>query len=90
MTPENAEKKAIKEYLSLIGCFNFPLLAGLGAVPGLPDRFAVWRGRVYAIEIKAPGGKQSDKQKIFQDNWEAQGQTYVLGGIDEVMKIIKR
>lgn len=86
VTPESAEKKAIKEYLTLKGYFHFALMAGLGAYPGAPDIIAIKHDRSYAIEVKAPGGRQSEKQKQFQSRWVQAGGTYILGGIDEVMK----
>lgn len=88
-TPENLEKKAIKDYLAYKNVFNFALTQGLGSQPGLPDRIAIRNGKVYAIEIKSAKGKQSQHQQLFQFNWEASGGTYILGGIDAVMAVIK-
>ena len=90
MTPETAEKKAIRDYLRLKGAFVFHNLAGLGVYPGLADLTAIYKGKVYQIEVKAAGvkHKQSANQKQFQEDWEAQGGIYILGGIDEVMKKI--
>ena len=89
MTKETSEKKAIKDYLRAKGAFVYHNLAGLGVYPGIPDLTAIWLGKVYQIEVKADGGKQSDNQKEFQRCWEASGGIYILGGIDEVMKKIK-
>ena len=89
MTPESAEKKAIKDYLNYQGIFFYHNLAGLGCFPGLPDLTAIKHGVVYQIEVKTKKGKQSENQLAFQIDWEARGGTYILGGIDEVMKIIK-
>ena len=89
MTPENCQKKAIKEYLDVIGAFHFYLLQGLGAYKGSPDMICCLEKQVYAIEVKAPNGRQSDHQKTFQENWENAGGIYILGGIDEVLEIIK-
>lgn len=86
MTPETAHKKAIKEYLTLKGYFHFPLMAGLGAYPGAPDLIAIKGERVYAIEVKAPGGRQSEKQKRFQALWTQAGGRYIVGGVDTVME----
>lgn len=89
-TLETSEKKAIKDYLRLKGAFVFHNLAGLGVYPGIPDLTAILKGQVYMIEVKAPGckHKQSANQKRFQEDWEAAGGIYILGDIDEVMKII--
>ena len=89
MTPETQEKKAIKDYLNLKGVFHYHNLAGLGCFPGLADLTAIHNGQVYQIEVKAKGGKQSENQKMFQFYWESAEGIYVLGGLDEVMKLIK-
>lgn len=88
MTPETAEKQAVKQYLDLKGVFHFPLTQGLGTYKGAPDRIAIKAGKVYAIEIKAGSGKQSDYQKQFQQSWEANGGIYLLGGLEDIMKIL--
>lgn len=85
VTPESAEKKAIKEWLAINGWFHFHLLAGVGTYPGAPDIIAVKNGRAVAIEVKAGKGKQSPHQVNFQVDWELHGGTYICGGIDEVM-----
>ncbi len=90
MTPENREKQAIKQYLRIKGLFFYHNLAGLGVYPGIPDITAIdLTGKIFQIEVKAKSGIQSDCQKKFQNMWEANGGTYILGGIDEVMKVIK-
>lgn len=72
-------KKQVKDYLNLKGWFSFHLLAGMGAYPGLPDRIAIKDGKVLFIEIKKPkGGRQSENQKIFQDNLEKANGNYLL------------
>jgi hypothetical protein len=90
VTPETAEKGAIKEYLEAIGACWYWNLAGMGVFPGIPDLTAIYRGQVYQIEAKAPNGRQSEAQRQFQLEWEARGGIYILGGIDEVMRRIKK
>ena len=76
---ENDVKRAIKKMLDTLGIWNFHILQGLGAYKGIPDRFAVYQGVVYAIEVKSPTGKLSDKQKTFRDLWnEAYRPTYIV------------
>lgn len=87
ITPETAEKKVIKDYLTAMGWFWYPNTAGFGSKPGIPDLTAVKNGVVLQIEVKAFGGKQSECQKEFQVDWEAFGGTYILGGYDQVVKI---
>lgn len=88
-TPETAEKKAIKDYLRLKGAFVYHNLAGLGVFPGVADLTAIYKGKVYQIEVKVRGGRQSPNQKKFQKEWEDHGGTYILGGLIEVMEFIK-
>jgi len=89
MTKETSEKKAIKDYLKIKRAFVYHNLAGLGVFRGIPDLTAIYQGKVYQIEVKATGGRQSENQKEFQADWENHGGIYILGGIDEVMEIIK-
>ena len=67
-TPENLVKEEIKDWLDVYGFFHFPLRAGLGCYPGLPDRIAVKNGVVLFIEIKGPKGKVSDNQERFGEH----------------------
>lgn len=84
-------KNQIKDYLYLRGWFNFPLTAGMGSYPGLPDRIAVKNGRVLFIEVKTAKGKQSPKQEEFENRIkEAGGEYYVVRGIDDIQKIIEK
>jgi hypothetical protein len=90
LTPETAEKQAIKDYLRIYGCFFYYNLAGMASFKGIPDLTAIdRRGQVWQIEVKTAKGKQSDHQKNFQREWEAQGGKYICGGLDEVAKLIK-
>jgi hypothetical protein len=90
ITPETAEKQAIKEYLRIRGCFFYYNLAGVCSFKGIPDLTAIdRRGQVWQIEVKAKNGRQSDKQKEFQEQWEKNGGRYICGGIDEVIENIK-
>jgi Holliday junction resolvase len=95
MTPETAEKKAIKDYLNLMGIFNFHVLQGLGCYPGIPDIIAVINGIMIGIEIKAKNkkgliGKQSDKQVCFQQALENSGGIYICGDFECVKVAIDK
>ncbi len=87
ITPETAEKIAVKDYLDAMGWWHYPNTAGFGSKRGIPDRTACKKGVVVQIEIKAKGKKQTPGQVDFQADWEAAGGTYVCGGLDEVMKV---
>ena len=67
---ENDVKRAIKGMLDSFGIWNFPITQSLGSYKGIPDRFAIHKGVVYAIEVKRPkGSRLSDSQKEFQELW---------------------
>jgi hypothetical protein len=90
ITPETAEKQAIKQYLQIYGCFYYYNLAGVCSFKGIPDLTAIDRnGQVWQIEVKAGKGKQSENQKKFQEEWEARGGKYICGGLDEVINKMK-
>lgn len=89
MTPETALKSQIKDYLDLKGVFHFPVLQGLGAVKGIPDRIVVKDGRFYGIEVKAPNGRMSPYQQTFKDRLEEAGGVYIEArSLEDVMKIL--
>jgi len=84
---ESDIRRQIRDYLRLKGWFTFHLLQGLGSYPGLSDLVALKAGQVLFIELKRPGGRQSEKQKEFQHNVEAQGCRYILArGIEDLQK----
>jgi len=58
---------------------------GLGCHKGLSDLTALKNGQTVYIEVKKPGGRQSDVQKDFQADIEAHGGVYVLAkSVDDV------
>ena len=88
---ENDIKKQIKTYLSYLGWYSFPLMQGLGSQRGLPDRIAIKDGRVLFLEIKRPGGKQSEGQIEFEKIIKSHGgEYYVVRSIEDVDKIIQK
>ena len=56
------------------------------APEGTPDLMGVLApGKAFAIEVKAPRGKQRDAQKNWQDAWEKRGGIYILArSLDDV------
>lgn len=89
MTPETAEKREIKDYLNAKGIFFYHNLAGLGAYKGVADLTAIRDGVCYQIEVKVGKGRQSEWQKVFQNDWDTNGGVYICGDCDEVKRIIK-
>lgn len=84
---ENHIKSQVKKYLDMRGIFSFHIMQGLGSYPGIPDRIAFIRGAVM-IELKKPGGKQSDNQIAFQKQCEADGIPYWL--IDNIEDLVNK
>ena len=75
---ESDIKKLTRDYMQLLGWFIFPILQSMGCYPGVTDDIAIKNGRVVFIEVKRPGGKQSQVQKEFQAMIEAKGGEYFL------------
>lgn len=78
VTAETALKKAAKDLLKLYRIFTFPVTAGMGSYPGIPDRLGIYKGKPLAIEFKAPKGRLSDSQGIFKERFEREGGLYIL------------
>ena len=78
----------IKEYLQWNGWFVYYNLQGLGCYPGLSDLVAIKNGKVVHLEIKKPAGRQSQKQKMFQENIERHGGVYeVARSLEDAQRI---
>lgn len=72
-------KKQVKQYLTLMDWFVFPILQSMGSYRGIPDMIAVKSGHeVLFLEAKTPKGRQSEHQKRFQARIEEQGGIYIL------------
>lgn len=64
-TPETILKNAAKDLLTMYKITTWPLTAGLGSVPGLPDRIGVLPGgRFLAIEFKLPERMSWDGRRL--------------------------
>jgi hypothetical protein len=85
---ESVVQAQITQYLLLKGIFHYRNNSGgfrdgnnhfyrFGAV-GSPDIICVVEGRFIGVEVKAPGGKQSDNQISFQKRLEGAGGKYLL------------
>ena len=60
------------------------------APEGTPDLLGVIiPGRAFAIEVKAPRGKQRDVQVAWQTAWEKRGGIYILArSLDDVYRAL--
>lgn len=75
---ETAVRRQIQDYLRWNGWTVLYHLQGLGSYRGMSDLQALKGGRSVFIEVKRPGGRQSEVQKKFQETVEAAGFEYVL------------
>lgn len=68
-TPEGNVKLKIKAFLLTFGevlWFFMPFQGGYG-IRGIPDIIGCYKGRFFAIEVKAPGGKPKPWQNLIMD-----------------------
>ena len=66
------------------------IMKGLGVVAGVPDVFAVHNGRVFAMEIKAEGGRATDKQlACIAALREAGAFTCIAEGLDRAIACLE-
>jgi hypothetical protein len=55
---------------------------------GVPDILLIYKGRFIGLEVKRPGGSQSDNQKEFERRTkEAGGEYYIVTSLDDVIKL---
>ena len=55
-TPENKVKKELKKYLdSVPDLFYYSATAGAYSTAGIPDIMGCYKGRMFGLEVKAPG-----------------------------------
>jgi hypothetical protein len=96
---ESDVQLAILQYLTLKRIFHYRNNSGafkrddghfyrFGAL-GSPDIVCVVNGQYVGVEVKAPGGKQSDHRKEFQGQLEAAGGRYILAhSLDQVIGLL--
>ena len=78
-TPESLLKDAAKKLLAYHGITTWPMMAGLGAEPGLPDRIGLLPGgQFFGIEFKSNGRKLTPAQADKQRQIEAAGGVFIL------------
>jgi len=66
------------------------ILKGLGVKPGVPDVFAVHNGRCFALELKAEGGRATDKQlACIAALREAGALTCIAEGLDRALDALE-
>jgi len=66
------------------------ILKGQGVVPGVPDLVAIKNGTVYALELKAEGGRLSPAQRECHERLLAAGATVTTAiGLDHALGILE-
>jgi hypothetical protein len=66
------------------------IMTGLGVVAGVPDVIAIHNGRVFAMEIKAEGGRATDKQlACIAALREAGAFTCIAEGVDRALACLE-
>lgn len=57
----------------------------IGMTPGMLDLTVIWRGHIFFLEVKAPGGAMTDGQRAIADRMTAHGAKWaVVKSIDDV------
>ncbi len=60
-----------------------------GLLPGAPDLIVIGKGRVWFMEVKRPGGKQSPSQAMVQRLIEERGFAYhVVRSVEDALKVV--
>jgi hypothetical protein len=60
-----------------------------GLLPGAPDLIVIGHNRIYFMEVKKQGGKQSSSQVVVQRMIEERGfDYYVVRSVDDALSIV--
>jgi hypothetical protein len=78
ITPETALKRAARDFLRLHGIWTFPVTAGIGSYPGIPDRIGIYQGKPLGIEFKSRIGRLTAYQEQFKQDWESRGGLFIV------------
>jgi hypothetical protein len=65
------------------------ILKGLGVIPGLPDLWVIWRGRVHCIELKSERGRLTETQVDMLNRLNRAGVAVATAhSLDEALKYL--
>jgi hypothetical protein len=104
--PEQAIQRAVVEHLRVRGVkglvfFHVPnggqrsqhegaIFKSLGVLAGVSDLILVHEGKIFAMEIKAPGGRATESQMAFLSDIDAAGAfTAMPEGIDAALQTLE-
>ncbi len=97
MTATRPVEKAVYEQvcylLRLAGCKVYRLAQARASSqsPGLPDLWVFGPGPRFAwVEVKRPGGRLRPDQRQFRELCQARRIEHLVGGIDEVTRLLSR
>lgn len=83
-TPNNVHGSRRRDYVA--GAIH----KAMGARAGVSDLIAVHAGRIYALELKAPGGRPTEAQLEFIADMEKAGAfTCIAEGIDRAIAVLE-
>jgi hypothetical protein len=70
--------------------FEAAILKGLGVRAGVADLVLLHAGRMFALELKADGGRPTEAQRQFIDDFRAAGgHAVVAEGLDEALRTLE-
>lgn len=104
--PEDFIQRAVFEHLRVRGAPNVfafhpanggyrrpveaSILKGLGVYAGVPDVIAIHEGRCFGLELKAPGGRATERQLATIAALEAAGAfCCVVEGLDRALAVLE-
>ena len=86
-TPEGQLTFAVKQLLKAAGIFHWKNWGGPMGYPGIADILGCYKGRMIAIELKAPKGQATPDQERFIKNVNDNGGiAFVAKSLDEVIE----
>ena len=105
--PEQAIQRAVFDHIRARGvpglfAFHVPnggyrrpveaaIMSGLGVEPGVPDVICIHRGKVFALELKAEGGRSTPKQLEAVAKIDAAGGfTCIAEGLDRALAVLEQ
>ena len=86
---EKAVVNSIKRYLDKLPECYVIKTHGSVYVAGQPDLLGCYKGRMFALEVKRPGGKPTKLQQAVLKKWEAAGAiAAVVTSVEEVKELL--
>lgn len=66
------------------------MLKGLGVTPGVPDIIIIHKGRAFGLELKAAGGRATEKQMLAMDAMDEAGAFVCIAeGLDRALAVLE-